>query len=126
MKIRKGTLIEVVLWDHSEGRKRCRIVTRGRLIRSTKHTLIIKCWGSSVNELKLEHDEASFTILKADVIKVTRLVRSEVLYEALQKASVPAKLHIVKGAGHSAGVLRRPEIKEKVRKFFDSSLKKGR
>ena len=47
--------------------------------------------------------------------------QSEILWEALQKAGVKLKLHIVEGGGH--GGFKDPAIEKMVEDFFDKHLK---
>ena len=48
------------------------------------------------------------------------LNQSELLRDALQKAGVPVKLHVVAGAGHGFGG---PAINTMVKDFFNQYLK---
>ena len=44
------------------------------------------------------------------------------LYEALEKAGVPADLVLIKGANHADHYFIQDEVKEMILKFFDSVL----
>ncbi len=61
-----------------------------------------------------------FLIMHGDKDPLVPLHQSELLRDALQKAGVPVKLHIVAGAGHGFGG---PEIHAMVKEFFDKHLR---
>lgn len=65
-----------------------------------------------------------FFFIHGDSDYLVPLSQSTRLVEALQKSGVPADIEIVKGAGHGFGRLP-PALLEKVRAFFDSSLRRG-
>lgn len=48
--------------------------------------------------------------------------QGEMLYEALEKAGVPADLVLIKGANHADHYFIQDEVKEMILKFFDSVL----
>jgi acetyl esterase/lipase len=49
--------------------------------------------------------------------------QSRLLYDALKKMGIPAKLHSVPGAGHGGPGFNAPEVREMVDAFFDANLK---
>jgi len=67
-------------------------------------------------------DDPPFLIVHGDADPLVPHNQSELLYEALQKAGVQAKLHIVKGGGH--GGFKYPAIEKMVEDFFDTHLMK--
>lgn len=71
-------------------------------------------------------DDPPFLIMHGDRDMSVPLHQSRLLYEALQKAGVDARLHIVRGAGHGLrGGEQSPEkLLEIVAEFFDEHLKR--
>lgn len=67
-------------------------------------------------------DDPPFLIMHGDQDMVVPLQQSEVLQDALAKAKVDSKLHVVKGAGHGFGG---PDIQRLIAEFFDKHLKPG-
>jgi len=67
-------------------------------------------------------DDPPFLIVHGDADLLVPHNQSELLYEALQKAGVQAKLHIVKGGGH--GGFKDPSIDRMVEEFFGKYLMK--
>jgi acetyl esterase/lipase len=65
-------------------------------------------------------DDPPFLIMHGDHDALVPLAQSEILRDALQKAGVPVKLEVIKGAGHGFGG---PKIMEQVAAFFDEYLK---
>ena len=65
-------------------------------------------------------DDSPFLIMHGDNDDLVPMKQNELLNEALKKAGVETKLHIVKGAGHGFGG---PEIEKVVAHFFESHLK---
>ncbi|NIP22567.1 MAG: alpha/beta hydrolase fold domain-containing protein [Phycisphaerae bacterium] len=65
-------------------------------------------------------DDSPFLIMHGDKDDLVPMRHSDILDEALKKAGVETKLHIVKGAGHGFGG---PEINKMVDEFFDRHLK---
>ena len=66
-------------------------------------------------------DTAPFLIMHGDRDPLVPTEQSRILLNALEKAGIPASLHVVKGGGHGFGG---PEIDAKVDEFFDRVLKK--
>jgi acetyl esterase/lipase len=66
-------------------------------------------------------DDPPFLIVHGDQDPVVPAHQAELLYKALGKAGVEAKLHLVKGAGHGVGG---PGVQEAIVAFFDRHLKK--
>lgn len=69
-------------------------------------------------------DDPPFLIVHGDKDPLVPHNQSEILLEALKKAKVKAKLHIVEGGGH--GGFRDPKIAEMVDDFFEKTLKPGK
>jgi acetyl esterase/lipase len=69
-------------------------------------------------------DDSPFLIVHGDRDRLVPLKQSELLDEALRKAGVESRLHVVKGAGH--GRFRDPAVMEMIRKFFRATLRKRR
>jgi acetyl esterase/lipase len=67
-------------------------------------------------------DDPPFLIVHGDADPLVPHNQSQLLYEAFQKASVQAKLYIVKGGGH--GGFKDPTIEKMVDEFFDTHLMK--
>ncbi len=65
---------------------------------------------------------APFLIVHGDQDPLVPLNQSELLFEALKKAGVSVRLHIIEGAGHGPG-FGSQEIDEMVTAFFDYYLK---
>ncbi|MGB2808206.1 MAG: ChbG/HpnK family deacetylase [Sedimentisphaerales bacterium] len=65
-------------------------------------------------------DDSPFLIMHGDKDDLVPMKHSEILNEALKKAGVQTRLHVVKGAGHGFGGL---EINKMVDEFFDRHLK---
>ena len=65
-------------------------------------------------------DAPPFLIMHGDKDDLVPQNQAEIFYAALQKAGVPAKLHIVKGGGH---VFFNPEANQMVSDFFKEHLK---
>ncbi|MGQ9576346.1 MAG: alpha/beta hydrolase fold domain-containing protein [Thermoguttaceae bacterium] len=66
-------------------------------------------------------DDPPLLIVHGDQDPVVPVHQAQLLYEALKKAGVEVKLHLVKGAGHAAGGR---EVNEAIVSFFDKHLKK--
>jgi len=66
-------------------------------------------------------NDPPFLLVHGDADPLVPHNQSELLYEALQKAGVEAKIHIVKGGGH--GGFKDPAIEKMVEEFFDKHLK---
>jgi len=49
--------------------------------------------------------------------------QAQLLYDALKKAGVEAKLHLIPGAGHSGPAFESPEVIAMIQTFFDRHLK---
>ena len=71
-------------------------------------------------------DDPPFLIMHGDKDMLVPLHQSELLYDALKKAGVEARLHVVKGAGHGLGGGEESPAKlvEIVAEFFDEHLKR--
>jgi len=69
---------------------------------------------------RVSKDDPPFLIMHGDRDPMMSLAQSEILRDALKKAGVDVKLHIVRGAGH--GFDGTP-IMDTVRQFFDEHLK---
>lgn len=65
-------------------------------------------------------DDPPFLIIHGTDDPVVPAHQAELLYEALKKAGVEAKLHLVEGAGHSLGGR---EVNDMIVAFFDEHLK---
>jgi acetyl esterase/lipase len=65
-------------------------------------------------------DDSPFLIMHGDKDDLVPMRHSDILDEALKKAGVETKLHVVKGAGHGFGS---PEINKMIDEFFDRHLK---
>jgi acetyl esterase/lipase len=65
-------------------------------------------------------DAAPTLIVHGDEDKLVVLSQSELLHDALKKASVPVTLHIAKGQGHG---ISGDEVNRTVREFFDRTLR---
>ncbi len=90
-------------------------------------------FGSTVRTVQLEKarvanplnyvskNDPPFLIVHGDQDKAVPLIHSEILLEALRKAGVRARLHIVRNAGHSAG-FGDPVATQMVRAFFQEHL----
>jgi acetyl esterase/lipase len=65
---------------------------------------------------------APFLIVHGDHDPLVPYNQSELLYEALKKAGVSVRLHIIEGAAHGPG-FGGPDVAEMVNAFFDSHLK---
>jgi len=66
-------------------------------------------------------NDPPFLIVHGDADPLVPHNQSELLYQALQKARIEAKLHIVKDGGH--GGFNDPNIEKMVEEFFDKHLK---
>lgn len=66
-------------------------------------------------------DDPPFLIIHGDADPLVPHNQSELLYEALQKQKIEAKLHIVKGGGHG---FKDPAIEKMVEEFLAKHLKK--
>jgi acetyl esterase/lipase len=71
-------------------------------------------------------DDPPFLIMHGDKDMLVPLHQSELLYDALKKAGVEARLHVVKGAGHGLrdGEQSPEKLLEIVAEFFDRYLKR--
>jgi len=67
-------------------------------------------------------DDPTFLMVHGDADPLVPHNQSQLLYDALQKVKVEAKLHIVKGGGH--GGFKDPAIEKMVDEFFDTHLMK--
>jgi acetyl esterase/lipase len=67
-------------------------------------------------------DDAPMLIVHGDADPLVPVQQSETFHEALEKAGVKSKLHIVKGGGHGQG-FEVPEVQQAVREFFVGTLK---
>ena len=68
-------------------------------------------------------DDPPFLIIHGDRDRLVPLAQSRALHEALKKAGVSSTLHIIKGAGHGLGMLRKePTLPKRVRDFLDEQL----
>jgi acetyl esterase/lipase len=65
-------------------------------------------------------DDSPFLIMHGDKDDLVPMKHSDILSEALNKAGVETKLHVVQGAGHGFGG---PEINKITDEFFDRHLK---
>ncbi len=68
----------------------------------------------------IDKNTAPFLIMHGDRDPLVPTEQSRILLNALEKAGIPASLHIVKSGGHGFGG---PEIDAKVDEFFDRMLK---
>jgi acetyl esterase/lipase len=68
----------------------------------------------------ISDDDPPFLIMHGDKDPLVPLHQSQLLHEALQKAGVPSRLHVVQGAGHGLGG---PDVMRMVCEFFESRLK---
>lgn len=68
-------------------------------------------------------DDPPFLIVHGDSDEVVPAHQAQLLHEALNKAGVETKLHLVKGAGHAVGGR---EVHDQVVAFFNKHLKKGK
>jgi dipeptidyl aminopeptidase/acylaminoacyl peptidase len=66
-------------------------------------------------------DSPPFLIIHGDRGPVVPAHQAELLHQALRKAGVEVKLHLVKGAGHGVGGR---EVNRLIDAFFDKQLKK--
>ena len=66
-------------------------------------------------------DDPPFLIMHGDQDPLVPLAQSRILYEALQRAGVPATFHAVNGAGHGFGG---PEIDRMAGEFLDQNLRR--
>lgn len=66
-------------------------------------------------------DDAPMLLVHGDADPLVPHQQSILLHDALKKAGVEAKLHIVKGGGHGSGF--GAEVQELVRDFFDQHLR---
>ena len=64
---------------------------------------------------------AGFLIVHGDQDPLVPLNQSQLLFEALKKAGVSVRLHIIEGAGHGPG-FGGPDVAELVNAFFDRHL----
>jgi len=69
----------------------------------------------------ISKETAPFLIMHGDRDPLVPTEQSRIFQQALEKAGIPATLHIVKGGGHGFGG---PEIDRMVDEFFDRTLKK--
>jgi len=69
----------------------------------------------------VSEDDPPFLIVHGDKDPVVPHNQSEILYRALVKAGVEAKLYTVKGGGH--GGFKDPSVEKMVEEFFDAHLK---
>jgi len=67
-------------------------------------------------------DDPPFLIVHGDQDPLVPLHQSVILEEALRKAGVPARLYVVKGAGHGQGFDMDPAILPMVKEFLSKSL----
>ncbi len=65
-------------------------------------------------------DDPPFLIMHGDKDDLVPFSQSELLHAALEKAGVPSKLHVVKGAGHGFGGR---DLEAMVDEFLDRNLK---
>jgi dipeptidyl aminopeptidase/acylaminoacyl peptidase len=74
--------------------------------------------GNPVNHVTA--DDSPFLIMHGDKDDLVPMRHSDILNEALKKAGVETKLHVVKGAGHGFGG---PEINKMTDEFYDKHRK---
>ncbi len=67
--------------------------------------------------------DAPFLIMHGDKDPGVPLEQSQRLYKKLVAAGVPAKLHVVPGAGHGGKAFQTPETRKIVQAFFDKYLR---
>jgi acetyl esterase/lipase len=70
----------------------------------------------------VSRDSPPFLLMHGEVDPVVPAHQAELLNEALQKAGVDVRLHVVKGAGHGLGGR---EVNAMIDEFFDKHLKGG-
>jgi len=73
----------------------------------------------------ISKDTAPFLIIHGTTDGTVPPVQSQLLYDALVKAGVEARLHYVPNAGHGGPAFETPEIGVMVEAFFDQHLKKA-
>ena len=71
----------------------------------------------------ISKDDPPFLICHGDKDPLVPHNQSEILYDALKKANIEAKLHTVKGGGHG---FRDQQVDRLVEQFFDKHLKANR
>jgi acetyl esterase/lipase len=71
-------------------------------------------------------DDPPFLIVHGDKDPAVPVTQSELLHEALKKAGVESKLHIIKGGGHGGKGFTDPKVVEMVNGFFDKHLKNAK
>ena len=67
-------------------------------------------------------DDAPFLIMHGDQDALVPLEQSRRLLAALQKAGVPARLHVIPGAGHGGPAFQTDEAHEVIRSFLNETL----
>ena len=68
-------------------------------------------------------DDPPFLIMHGDKDPLVPLAQSQLLADALKKAGVPVKFHIVPGGGHGGPEFRASDVKERLYVFFVKTLK---
>jgi acetyl esterase/lipase len=71
----------------------------------------------------ITRDDPPFLIVHGDKDPLVPLSQSQLLYDALKKAGVPASLEVVQGGGHGGPQFSAPELVTKINAFFDRYLK---
>jgi len=71
----------------------------------------------------IRKDAPPFLIVHGDADPLVPHHQSELLWDALQKAGVPASLYTVKGGGHGQGFQQDANLMPAVREFFAKTLK---
>jgi acetyl esterase/lipase len=71
----------------------------------------------------IRKDAPPFLIVHGDADPLVPHHQSELLRDALEKASVPVSLYTVKGGGHGQGFQQDPNLMPAVREFFAKTLK---
>ncbi len=72
---------------------------------------------------QVSSDDPPFLIMHGDQDPGVPLAQSERFFEALREAGVEAELEVVEGAGHGGPEFQTPEVRAKIREFFDRTLK---
>jgi acetyl esterase/lipase len=69
-------------------------------------------------------DAPPFFLIHGDADETVPFAQSEAMFEALQRAGVPARLTRVPGGVHGPGLVRDPAIAAEIRAWFDTHLKR--
>lgn len=67
-------------------------------------------------------DDPPFLIMHGDRDPVVPFAQSQELHDALQRAGVESRLHVIQGGGHGGAGFNAPEVQAMIREFFTRHL----